>query len=239
MKHYIYILFLLICISASAQTNVFQKVPEIDSTFSDKLTGDFFYESKQYIGEQYFNNDWWEGDILLSTGQKLYGKLLRYNGLFDELIWLNTSNYGKFKLDKLSVDEFWMKDKSGENFHFKRINVGDTTSTHRLGIYAEVMVTGKLSLYIQRKISAVGYEDEYKNKIIGRYYNLKSKPIYYIKLPSNNYLTLTKLRRVAFLKLFPDKKNTLNKIIRENHLNVREEDDFVKIIELINKEVIF
>jgi len=47
------------------------------------------------------------------------------------------------------------------------------------------------------------------------------------------------LRRVVFLKLFPDKKNTLNKIIRENHLNVREEDDFVKIIELINKEVIF
>jgi len=239
MKRYIYLLFLLICISARAQTNVYQKVPDIDSTYSAKLTGDFFYESKQYIGEQYFNIDWWDGDILLSTGQKVYGKLLRYSGLFDELIWLNNSNYGKFKLDKLSVDEFWIKDKSEKDFHFKRINLSDTTSTHRLGIYVEVMVTGKLSLYIQRKISVVGYEDEYKNKILSRYYDLKSTPIYYIKLPSNIYLTLNKQSRNALLKLFPKNKNELSKIIRDNRLNVRAEDDFVKIIELMNKVAIF
>jgi len=239
MKHSIYILFLFVCIASNAQTNVLQRIPDIDSTFSAELTGEFFFESKQYIGEQYFNNDWWDGDVLLSSGQRVNGKLLKYNGLFDELIWLNNSNYGKFKLDKLSVDEFWMRKKTGDTIHFKRINVGDTTSIHRMGIYTEVMVTGTLSLCIQRKISAVGYEDEYKNKVLGRYYNLKSKPLYYIKLPENQYLLINKLSNTSFLKLFPDKKDALSKIIRDNHFNAKNENEFVKLIELINREGVF
>jgi len=50
---------------------------------------------------------------------------------------------------------------------------------------------------------------------------------------------MTKLRRLAFLRLFPEKKKPISKIIRDNHLNIKVESDFLKLIDLINKEEIF
>ena len=235
MKHYINILLLLICISANAQTNVIQTIPDIDSTFTSKLTGEYFYENTHYIGEQFFNKDWTEGDILLSNGTMIYKKSLKYNGLLDELIWLNSSNYGKFKLDKSSISEFWLKNISDHDIHFKRINVRDTSLTRQPDIFAEVKVEGKLSLYIQRKVSVIGSENVRTDNTVISYDDLKNSPRYYIKLPSNQYLMLTKLRRRAFLRLFPEDKKAINKIIKDNHLKVKVESDFVKLIELMNQ----
>ena len=235
MKHYINILLLLICISANAQTNVIQTIPDIDSTFTSKLTGEYFYENTHYIGEQFFNKDWTEGDILLSNGTMIYKKSLKYNGLRDELIWLNSSNYGKFKLDKSSISEFWLKNISDHDIHFKRINVRDTSLTRQPDIFAEVKVEGKLSLYIQRKVSVIGSENVRTDNTVISYDDLKNSPRYYIKLPTNQYLMLTKLRRRAFLRLFPEDKKAINKIIKDNHLKVKVESDFVKLIELMNQ----
>jgi hypothetical protein len=238
MKRYIYFLLLMICISTNAQTNVVTIVPKVDSVFLSKLTGEFFYEKKQYIGEQFFNNDWANGDILLSTGVTIYNKSLKYNGLLDELIWLNTFNFGKFKLDKSFIAEFWLKNILGVDIHFKQINVSDTSNIKQQCIFAEVKVNGKLSLYIQRKISVTGSENVYRNNVLYNYDDIEATPRYYIKLPSNHYLMLTNLRRRAFLKLFPEKKKTITKIIRVNHLNIKQESDFVRLIELMNNEVV-
>ena len=235
MKHYINILLLLICISANAQTNVIQIIPDIDSTFTSKLTGEYFYENKHYIGEQFFNKDWTEGDILLSNGTMIYKKSLKYNGLLDELIWLNLSNYGKFKLDKSSISEFWLKNISENDIHFKRINVRDSSLSQRPDIFAEVKVEGKLSLYIQHRVSVIGSENVRIDNTLTSYDDLKNRPRYYIKLPSNQYLMLTKIRRRAFLRLFPEDKKAINKIIKDNHLKVKVESDFVKLIELMNQ----
>jgi len=235
MKHYINILLLLICITANAQTNVIQTIPDIDSTFTSKLTGEYFYENTHYIGEQFFNKDWTEGDILLSNGTMIYKKSLKYNGLRDELIWLNSSNYGKFKLDKSSISEFWLKNISDHDIHFKRINVRDTSLTRQPDIFAEVKVEGKLSLYIQRKVSVIGSENVRTDNTVISYDDLKNSPRYYIKLPTNQYLMLTKLRRRAFLRLFPEDKKAINKIIKDNRLKVKVESDFVKLIELMNQ----
>ena len=229
----------MICFSIKAQTNVVQKVPEVDSIFSAKLTGEFFYENKNYIGEQFFNKDWDEGNILLSTGEMIYGKYLKYNGLLDELIWLNTSNFGQFKLDKSYINEFWFKNLPESDLHFKRINVDDTSSIHIRDIFVQVKAEGKISLYIQRKISIIESVDVTKNNADYRYQKLETKPGYYIKLPSNQYFVLTKVRRIAFIRLFPEKKKSINKIIRENHLNIRKEDDFTKLIELMNEKAMF
>jgi len=238
MKRYIYLLLLIICISTNAQTNVVTIVPKVDSVFLSKLTGEFFYEKKQYIGEQFFNIDWANGDILLSTGVTICNKSLKYNGLLDELIWLNTYNFGKFKLDKSFIAEFWLKNILGADIHFKQINVSDTSNVKRQCVFAEVKVEGKLSLYIQRKISVIGSENVYRNGVLYSYDDIQATPRYYIKLPSNHYLMLTKLRRRAFLKLFPEKKKTIAKIIRVNHLNIKQESDFVRLIELMNNEVV-
>ena len=237
MKNYIYLSLLLICISTNAQINVVAKVPEVDSIFSPKLTGESFYENKNYIGDQYFNIDWADGNLLLSTGEMIYGKYLKYNGLFDELIWLNSINFGAFKLDKSYIAEFWLKNKVGADIHFKKINVSETGNIKPQDIFAEGKVEGNFSFYIQRKISITGTENIIRNGALCQFDNIDATPVYYIKLPTNHYLMMTKLKRRTFLKFFPAKKSVILKMIKDNNLKVEQESDFAKLIELMNKEV--
>lgn len=220
-----------------AQTNVGSIVPAVDSTYLAKLTGEFFYESKQYVGEQYFNENWTPGDILLSTGEMIYDASIKYNGFFDAVIWLNTHNYGKFKLDKSFVREFWLKDEQGPSIHFKKIDMSDSVDNLQSEIFVEVCIEGNISLYIQRKISVVGYQTQYIDNTYQKFELIEATPVYYIKLPSTNYLKLNKINRRTFLKLFPEKKKAINKIIRSNHLDVSIESGIVEVIELMDKEL--
>jgi hypothetical protein len=239
MKRCVYILLLLVCMSTNAQKVILTRAPDVDSIFSTKLTGESFYEDKKYIGEQFLNKDWTKGDILLTTGDIIHDKLVRYNGLFDELVWLNEYNFGKFKLHRSFVNEFWIANTSGTKTHFKRICIGDTSKIHKQDIYVEVKAEGNVSFYIQRRISVVGTENVKKNNILYVCDVIEPTPAYFFKLPSSQYVMMTRLRSRAFLKLFPQNKKVINKLIRENHLNVRDENDCASLIELMNKKAIF
>lgn len=237
MRHYIYFSFLLICMTIHAQTNDTTRISKVDSIFSPKLTGEAFFDDKHYVGCQYYNEDWSKGNILLSTGSLVYCEKMKYNGLFDEVIWTNTSNYGKFKVDKSFISEFWIKNALDSTIHFKKINISDPESVHRSCVFAEVGVEGKLSLYIQRKISVLSIENEYVNNKLYYFENIGDTPLYYLKLASNRYVMLRKIRRRPFLKLFPEQKKTISKVLKENHLNFKSESDFVKVIDLLNRKV--
>jgi hypothetical protein len=240
MKRHVYILLLtLICLSSNAQKVILTKAPDVDSIFSSKLTGDCFYEDKKYIGEQFLNKDWTKGDILLTTGEIIHDKLLKYNGLFDGLVWMNEYSYRMFQLHRSFVNEFWIVNTPGTKTHFKRICISDTSKINNKDIYMEVKAEGKISFYIQRRISIVGTENVKKNDIYYVCNVLEPTPVYYFKLPSNQYVMMSRLRPRAFLKLFPKNKKAINKLIREKHLNVRDENECTTLIELMNKEAIF
>jgi len=236
MKYYISFSFLLICISLNAQNNV-PANSVIDTVFSPKLTGESFFENKQYIGEQYFNKDWEKGDVLLSTGEMVYNKRLKYNGLFDEVIWMNNSNFGKYQLDKSSVSDFWLNSTTDKTIHFKHINIGDSTGGHGTDIFAQVGVEGKVSLYIQRKISITGEANVYINNSLFYFNNIGESPLYFIKLTTNHFTKLSRISRRVLLKLFPEKKKEIVKLMSDNHLNLKNESDLIKLIGLLNKEV--
>ena len=231
MKHAIYIL--LFCMTVNAQTNI----SKVDSAFLPKLTGKTYIERKGYKGEQFLNKDWMEGDILLSTGVTIHVTKLKYNGLLDEVIWVNPSNFQQFVLDKSYINDFWFKKPTGQDIHFKRINVvvDPLVTSHSSDIFVEVKIEGKISLYIQRKIVVVGDENIFQNGALYLLESIGPTPLYYIKLPSNTYLTLSKVNRRAFLKLFPEQKKDINKLLRNNHLKFKSENDFIQLIELLNK----
>ena len=237
MRHYIYFSFLLICMTIHAQTNDTTRISKVDSIFSPKLTGEAFFDDKHYVGCQYYKEDWSKGNILLSTGSLVYCEKMKYNGLFDEVIWTNTSNYGKFKVDKSFISEFWIKNALDSTIHFKKINISDPESVHRSCVFAEVGVEGKLSLYIQRKISVLSTENKYVDNKLYYFENIGDTPLYYLKLASNRYEMLRKIRRRTFLKLFPEQKKAISKVLKENHLNFESENDFVKVIDLLNKKM--
>lgn len=226
----------MICISLNAQNNL-PSNSVIDTVFSPKLTGESFFENKQYIGEQYFNNDWERGDILLSTGEMVYNKRLKYNGLFDEVIWMNDTNFGKYQLDKSSISDFWLNSTTGKTIHFKHINIDDTTGGHAIDIFTQVGVEGKVSLYIQRKISITGEANVYINNSLFYFNNIGESPLYFIKNTSNHFTKLSRISQKVLLKVFPEKKKEIAKMMSDNHLNLKTESDLIKVIGWLNTKV--
>jgi hypothetical protein len=222
--------------SIHAQSNVTNYVQGADSIFAPKLTGESFLE-KKYKGDQFYNKDWVKADILLSTGVMVYNVNINYNGLVDQLIWLNPYSLGKFIIDKLSVSDFWFKNAAGATIHFKRIKTEQPTYDYSSDVFVQVAVEGKLSLYIQRRIHIFNSENYYQGSNLYSIDLVEPKPLYYIKLPSNHYCLMTNFHRRPFLKLFPDQKKVIDKAIKRNHLNFKNEENFTKIIELLNKEV--
>lgn len=231
MKYYILIILLLICKNVDAQTI---NMTEVDSIFSTNLTGETYVEFRGYNGSQYYNSEWIDSDILLSTGEKLYNKKFKYNGLLDEVIWLNTSIPGLFQVDKEFICDFWLKKVKDRPIHFKRINVNDTIKNHKSDIFAEVIVEGNVSFYIHRQISVVDVQSIMRDNKLYPYKTIAPTPIYYIKLPTNKYAKLSKLGRISFQKVFPDQKKMIRKLIRENHLDMRTENGLKEMIELMN-----
>ena len=157
MKKTIILSFIIISVSAVCQTNVVSKIPLVDTTFSVKLTGSFFIERKQFVGQQYYNQDWSKGDILLNTGEKLTDILLKYNGLYDELIWLNTFNYGIFKLDKPAIKEFWLKTGNGSAHHFKQLKIYTTLDSIQ-NTFAELLIDNKEITDLEKSLKAQNVE---------------------------------------------------------------------------------
>lgn len=235
MKKYISVALLIVCISMQAQQKDSIRISEGDSIYLPKLTGEAYYEFVQYAGEQFFNKEWVKGDILLSGGTMLYNKQLKYNGFLDELIWMNLSNYKKYKLDKSSISEFWLKLNGTDRLHFKRINVSNEDEQIP-DIFAEVKTEGKYSFYIQHKIKVVGEQDYYLNN---RPYLLKTiayRPIYYIKTPTNRCIPFSKFNKGLIVKALPEIKKEIPKLAKNNKLDFKTSDDIKKLIELLNQQ---
>ncbi|MCK9311832.1 MAG: hypothetical protein M0P26_06105 [Bacteroidales bacterium] len=237
MKYYIGFAFLLMCFSINAQNNVTKSVSEVDTIFSPKLTGEIYVQERQYQGEVFYNNQYVKSNILLSTGEMVYGELLKYNGYLDEVIWMNHSNYKQFIIDKSSITDFWTKDNLDHPVHFQRINVRDTTISHR-DIFVEVVIEGKMSLYIQHQILCLPDQITYSNGQARYIKTFEPRTLYYIKLPSNNFLKMRKLNRSSFLKLFPEQKKSISRLIKKNHLKLKSVSGLIGTIDLMNKESI-
>jgi len=237
MKYFIGFAFLLICFSINAQNNVIKSVSEVDTIFSPKLTGEIYVPERQYQGELFYNNRFVKSNILLSTGEMAHGELLKYNGYLDEVIWMNHSNYKQFIIDRSYITDFWTKDSLDNPAHFQRINVRDTTISHR-DVFVEVVIEGKISLYIQHQVLCIPDQITYSSGQARYIKTFEPRALYYIKLPSNNYLKMRKLNQSSFLKLFPEQKKSISKLIKKNRLKLKSVKGLIGTIDLMNKESI-
>lgn len=236
MKNYILAFVLLFSLVSHAQDNSMMKIPPVDSVFSPKLTGDNFMEKKQYVGNQYYGPDWNAGVVLLESGDSVPVRHLKYNGLFDQLIWLNMYNY-KYAIDKNSVREFWLSDDL-RMLHFKKLKPWSNQSDSLISIYGEVAFEGKnYALYIQRQITTQWPQYVYEDNKRIQYDVLKLTPVYFIQKPDHAFIRLNKLSNRVVIKAFVKEnidKTKLKTIIKTNHLNLKSEKDFQTLIEQLD-----
>lgn len=223
--------------TVNAQTKITNQQAENDSIFEPDLIGEIYHEPLKYVGDQYFYKDWTPGNILLTNGQKVFNKQLKYNGLLDELIWYNPINIGTFKLDKAEISEFWLKKSADEIAHFKQIELPETKEHQTSKIFVQVESEGKFSLYIQRKLRAIGEEDVFMNGHSYLFLTITPKAVYYIKLPSNKMVELNRINQYVLYKLLPEFKSEIQKILKSNRLKLKKEKDLIRLLVLMNRDL--
>lgn len=234
------IMFILLLLASNtilySQENYSDQL-SLDSIFEPKLTGESYSAKAGMIGSQFFNDDWVESDILLTTGEKVFNKLLKYNGYSDEVVWLVPENFKQVKLDKYAIDEFVLKNYRGKSILFKRINVKQMFLSDSTDIFAEVLIESKLSLYVFRKIGVAGTVNKSGKEGVYSFDELEPAPVYYLKLTNSSFFTLQRLKRRALLNIFPEQKTAIRKLLRQNHQQLKTESDLIEVVNLLNKSI--
>lgn len=208
----------------------------LDSIFEPKLCGEIFRMKTGILGEQFYNDDWTESDIKLITGEMAVNKLLKYNAFMDEVIWLEADGLRQVKLEKHFIDEFCLKNFKGGSVVFKRMQLKLPRMTDTADIFVEVLSERSTSLYIFRNVVIQGTVDRVEDGVLYSYDKLVSQPVYILSFPDKGTVTFQKIGRSALLKVLPNAYKTIvTEIIQRNHLSVRDEDDLIKLVSLINQ----
>lgn len=203
-----------------------------------RLAGEIFVFSIVSHGSQYFNDEWYYGDVTLQSGEVVENQMLKYNGYLDELIWLNTS-FQNIKVDKNLVAEFSLRDPhSQEILVFRNVLLKSLSISGSGHIFAEQLYENDISLMAFRRILKTGERTENRTKSVISRAILKADPVYFILMPDGNANILTNLSRRSFYRAFPEHKEKIRSMFRQNQLRLRNERDLIEAVKFIEKEIL-
>lgn len=227
MKHFlIIIIFNLALIMAQAQDRScrcnYYKVNE--AILEDKLTGIAITHENLKLPEGEIYSLWNHGDIFLNDGEIITNRLMRYDGLSDQLVVSSINEDVQLVIEKSTIKGFDInKFNSDKILHYKKITIKNIYSGEYHEAFLQVLVSGKTSLYAYRKIQHVGSTNE-----LQKYYS-------YVIIKEdgtvNHFLNYSR-RYIA--SLFPEKKDIFKPQLRKQHNRVRDEEHLIKAIELYN-----
>lgn len=209
---------------------------ELPETLSEpKLAGEKYVPESGYSGSQLYRDTWFQGDVFLESGRTAHEKTLAYNGVQDALVWLDTQGGKVVRLDKGLISGFVLRDDSGTEMYFRKIRVRPYFSRDTVPLFLQVLFRGQqLSLYVQRKIENY-YNDNYGGSLedAGRR-TLELRPVYYLFFEGKEHLRMRKIRKKELLTAFLPEKQQIKKLLRKEHLPVRNEFQLIKALEIID-----
>ena len=181
------------------------------------LTGELFTPDFIVDGTTYFNSEWLQGNIYLSNGEVVKNKLIKYNGLLDELFWQEPKSKNVIKLDKEAILQFHFQNLNGDQtVFFKKIKVRRNYISDSSEVFGQVVYEGSLSLYILHTYKTAGTELFRKNGNLFEKTNYVEEPEYIFRLTSNKTFIIKNLYRKSFYAFAPDKKDQIKKFFMEN-----------------------
>lgn len=229
-------LLLLLCfsiVSIQAQSALETILPARDTVFAPKLTGKFYYDNKQVIGEPFVQLDWTRAHVILEDADTIENKLLKYNGLIDNFVWLNTWNYALAELDRKSIKEVWFEEMPV--VVFRKMYPNDLSDSVK-NFFAELHFDGRYKLYTRHRMIHGWPVYKMIDNIRRKYDVLLYKPLYYIELPSGKQLVLDKISLRDLYKKAPGLKPQIQAIIRKYHLKLRNIVELNQLVQRLSEE---
>jgi hypothetical protein len=172
-------------------------------------------------GSPYLQPDWAAGSVKLRSGKTFDGMKLKYDQVEDELLFL--SDGGKEMTFSEPVAEFTIGDKA-----FRRgYPAADGAPANA---FYEVITEGKMAL-LKRTSKKVIEEPAYNAATSVK--SIRTNENYYLTA-TNLELTKIKKDKKSVLAALPDKKAELEDYIKDQRLDLRQEQDIVKLISYYN-----
>jgi hypothetical protein len=157
------------------------------------LSGELYVPAMPVDIATYFNQDWLLGDILLATGEVVRNKFIKYNGLLDELFWLEPGSKNIIKLDKDAIQQFHYSNYMGDtSVYFRKIKIKQSANSDSAGIFVQIIYIGNLSLFISHTFYIDRRELVYNKGIILEKEIFREKPVYYfISVNTKTFITMS------------------------------------------------
>jgi hypothetical protein len=203
------------------------------------LSGELFAPDLPVDIMTYFNRDWLLGDIFLSNGGIIRNINIKYNGLLDELFWLEPKSNKPIKLDKEAILQFHFLNFLGDTLvYFRKLKVKRNILTDSTEIYGQEIYHGDLSLFVLHTF----YLDRREIVPMNKSYILKDiykeEPVYYIKLLNNKVVGFKRFSRKSLYAFVPDKKDQIRKFFRESISGkIKTNPEIIGLIQFLNSIV--
>jgi hypothetical protein len=224
--------------SVNGQAGCNCKVTE-DLSSGLSLAGEIVSSALQADSVTYLNNGWLPADLYLTNGDIIRKSYIKYNGLLDELYWLEPVTKKVIKLDKEEISRFhYVKFKSDTTVWFRKIKVRKNIGSDSANVFAQEIYSGKLSLFILHSFVMEGHEVSARN---GAYYQktiYSEAPVYYFRFLNKKTVGLKKLNRKSIYSIVPDKKDQIRKFFSEKgNKRFKNNSDLVRLAEFLSSVI--
>lgn len=195
---------------------------EQSKNFEEKILALAFVNKNIGSANQFYLG-WINGDIILKDGSVIKDENLRYNRFLDELLWVRKKDYSIGIINKDLVASFILKDaKANEPMVFVNLKKKSWIGVDSGSYYMQELTKGRLSFYLYRKAQKVG--DNKELSIKNEYYIVK-----------NNIFYRVRLSRRSLYKFMDFEKDKMKTIVKENRLNLKDENQFAKALKIYNE----
>jgi hypothetical protein len=189
-----------------------------DKTDSEPyLSGELFAPALPVDAMTYFNQEWLLGDILLSSGEIIRNKLIKYNGLLDELFWQEPKANNIIKLDKEAILQFhFLNFKGDTSLYFRKIKVKRNIIADSSEVFGEVVYDGSLSFFVLHTFFIERRELINMNGIPIEKDIYAEEPIYIFRFTNNKTFVTKSLNRKNLYAFSPANKDKIKEFLKAN-----------------------
>ncbi len=200
------------------------------------LFGEVIYSHRQTAGEQFYHKTWSNGSVTLTNGKVSSNQVLNYNRFLDQLVLFNSTTLKSVYLDKNVIHEFTLQNPFTNQYEtFRNIEARVQYQLKPTNIFAQVLLEGGYSLFAFRQVIESGKVTYRQNNRIIEIPEIKPRTLYYIKFPDGSYIAIKKASRRALIKTLPFDKAQIKRVISENKLRVRKEEDLIMLFKKLNE----
>ncbi|PTX22215.1 hypothetical protein C8N40_10137 [Pontibacter mucosus] len=189
-------------------------------------------QAKQYVdvqGSPYLFDDWKKGNVTLADGTTFEGMALMYDQITDEVIFRNDQGQAQAFLQPVVMFTFSLGEdgvkEAKRNFRKGYAPVDGASA----GAFYEVLADGDTQL-LKRYSKTIFEETPYGTAT--KVKKFQENTSYYVAKADK--LEKVKQDKKSILNALPDKAPALEKYMKENRLNLRNDSDIIKLVDHYN-----